>query len=62
MAEIVNLRLARKAKARTDKQKQAERNRAAFGRTAAEKKAATAERARQARELDGIRRGEEEGS
>ena len=36
MAEIVNLNRARKAKARVDATKQAEANRAKFGRTRAE--------------------------
>lgn len=37
-AEIVNLRQFRKQKARDEKEVKAERNRAAFGRTGAEKK------------------------
>lgn len=36
-AEIVNLRQARKAKARNEKERQAEQNRLTFGRTKAEK-------------------------
>jgi GAF domain-containing protein len=36
-AEIVNLRLARKAKARSEKERQAEQNRISFGRTKQEK-------------------------
>jgi hypothetical protein len=36
-AEIINLRQARKTKARADKEKQAEQNRLTFGRTKAEK-------------------------
>lgn len=36
-ADIVNLRQARKAKARTDKERQAEQNRLLHGRTKAEK-------------------------
>lgn len=36
-ADVVNLRQARKQKARSDKDDQAEKNRAAFGRTKAEK-------------------------
>lgn len=36
-AEIINLRQARKAKARNDKERQAEQNRLTFGRTKAEK-------------------------
>ena len=39
MAEIINLRQARKAKARAEKQQQAERNRAKHGRSKAEKDA-----------------------
>jgi hypothetical protein len=46
MAEIVNLRRARKARARAEAEKQAEANRAAFGRPKAEKRAAKAENAR----------------
>ena len=37
MGEIVNLRAARKAKARADKERQAEQNRRKFGRTRAER-------------------------
>lgn len=37
MADIVNLRQARKAKARSDKDKIAEANRAKFGRTKSER-------------------------
>lgn len=40
-AEIVNLRQFRKKQARSDKEKQAEQNRIAFGRTKAEKKLTT---------------------
>lgn len=36
-AEIVNLRQARKSKARSEKERQAEQNRLTFGRTKAEK-------------------------
>jgi hypothetical protein len=56
MAEIVNLNRARKAKARTVAKAQAEANRAAFGRTRAEKQAAADAAARLARTLDGARR------
>lgn len=35
--EIINLRMARKARARSEKEKQAEQNRLTFGRTKAEK-------------------------
>jgi hypothetical protein len=56
MAEIVNLNRARKAKARNLAKAQAEANRAAFGRTRAEKQAADDDAARLARTLDGARR------
>lgn len=41
-ADIVNLRQARKARSRTDKEKQAEQNRLFHGRSKAEKSLATA--------------------
>ena len=53
--EVVNLRLARKAKARDDKRKQAEANRALHGATKATKKHLKAEAERAARLLDGAR-------
>jgi hypothetical protein len=43
MANVVNLRHARKVKARADAEKQAEANRVSFGRTKAEKKKTQAE-------------------
>ena len=43
MAEIVNLRLARKKKARADKESRASENRIAFGRSKAERDASKAE-------------------
>lgn len=46
MAEIINLRMARKAKARAEAGRQAEQNRAKFGQTKAEKQARKAETAR----------------
>jgi Domain of unknown function (DUF4169) len=46
MADIINLRLARKAKARTESEKTAEQNRAKFGQTKAEKTARKLEEAR----------------
>lgn len=55
MAEIVNLKSVRKAKARTEKERAAEANRAKFGRTKAERKADDAEKARLDRTLDGAR-------
>jgi hypothetical protein len=56
MAEIINLRRARKAKARATAETTAAANRAAFGRTKVEKDAAKAEVARTDRILDGARR------
>lgn len=46
MGEVINLRQARKARARAEKEAQARENRARFGRTGAEKRrdADTAER------------------
>jgi hypothetical protein len=38
MGEVINLRQARKARARADKEAQAQENRARFGRTGAEKR------------------------
>jgi hypothetical protein len=46
MAEIVNLKSARKAKARATADQQAERNRQAFGRSKADKLAAEREQTR----------------
>lgn len=46
MAEIVNLRLVRKARARVDAEAKAAANRAAHGRTKAQKQADRAEQAR----------------
>ena len=43
MADIINLRRARKARARTEAEAQASANRARFGRTKAETRAAKAE-------------------
>ena len=56
MAEIVNLRLARKARDRTRAEQQAAENRAKFGRTKAEKQRDKAEAARETRGLEGARR------
>jgi hypothetical protein len=55
-AEIVNLRRARKAKARSEREKQAADNRIAFGRSKAEKALAEAERQRAGKSIDGHRR------
>jgi hypothetical protein len=56
MAEIVNLSKARKAKARADGKVQAAANRAAFGRSKAEKTADEAARKKAAAALDGALR------
>ena len=56
MAEIVNLRQARKRKARDDKDKAAEANRMTFGRTKAEKQVSKLEKARADKTLDGHKR------
>ena len=53
--DIVNLRQARKAKARAEKESQAATNRARFGRTKSEKQREAAEKARAERELAGKR-------
>ncbi len=56
MAEIINLRLARKARKRSDDVAQAEQNRAKFGRTRGEKDRDRIEAERQARLIDGAKR------
>ena len=58
MADVINLRRARKAKARDEAAKTAAANRAAFGRTKAERTATDAAEARRERLLDGARREE----
>ena len=55
-ADIVNLRRARKAKARADKEREATAKRALFGRTKAEKARQAAERGQAARALESHRR------
>ena len=55
MAEIVNLRQARKRKARAADQEAAAENRARFGRTGAQKVRDQAERGRLDRTVDGAR-------
>ncbi|MFN3869707.1 MAG: DUF4169 family protein [Hyphomicrobiaceae bacterium] len=52
-AEILNLRRARKAKARRDAEQKAAENRVLFGRTKAERQITRSERERNARQLDG---------
>lgn len=56
MAEIINLRLARKARNRSAAKARAEENRARHGRTRAEREAIEAESQRLSRTLDGARR------
>lgn len=56
MAEIVNLRRARKAKARAATAAQADANRLAFGRTRAEREVAALDAERARRLLDGAKR------
>ena len=56
MAEIVNLRQARKRRARAEKDAQAEQNRLSFGRTKAEREASAAKAELEARRLEGHRR------
>lgn len=56
MAEVINLRLARKAKARADKASQAASNRAAFGESKAAKAIRKTETQRAGRQLDGHKR------
>ncbi len=58
MADVVNLNRARKAKARTTAQAQAAANRAAFGRTKAQKVADADEAARRNALLDAAKREE----
>ncbi|MBL8564926.1 MAG: DUF4169 family protein [Hyphomicrobiaceae bacterium] len=55
-AEILNLRRARKEKARAEKERQAAENRVRFGRTKTERVIRTAESERSARDLDAHRR------
>ncbi|WEK02605.1 MAG: DUF4169 family protein [Candidatus Sphingomonas phytovorans] len=56
MAEIINLRIARKARARAAKDAAASANRLQFGRSGQDKRAARDEQARLDRTLDGARR------
>ena len=53
MSEIVNLRQAKKRRARAEKEAQAAANRATFGRTKAERKQRAAEQAKAEYDLDG---------
>ncbi len=56
MGEVVNLRMARKRKARAGREDTAARNRAAHGMSRAEKEANKAARDRAEKALDGHRR------
>jgi hypothetical protein len=58
MAEIISLSKARKAKARTEKEANAEANRLKFGRTKAEKLKDAAEKAQAEKHIDGHKRDE----
>jgi hypothetical protein len=58
MAGIVNLRQARKARARAEKETEAAANRSRFGRTKAERDAEAARRALAEKALEGHRREE----
>lgn len=55
MAEVINLRRARKARDRADAARVAAANRAKFGRTRAEREADAAGRAKAEHALDGAR-------
>ncbi|HEY3776765.1 MAG TPA: DUF4169 family protein [Rhizomicrobium sp.] len=59
MGDIVNLRRAKKAKAREDTQKQADANRAKHGTPKASRTASDAENKRAARAVDAHRREQE---
>lgn len=56
MAEIINLRMARKAKKRADAAQQAAENRAKFGRTKERKQQERMEAERTARTIESARR------
>lgn len=56
MAEIINLRMARKARKRSEDQSRAEQNRALSGRTKTEKSRDKVEKARSEHELEGHKR------
>ena len=60
MAEVINLRQARKQKARTEKEAAAAANRVAFGRTKAEKRLTEARNEQAERRLDGHLRTDED--
>jgi len=56
VGDVINLRLARKQRARDEASSKADRNRRLFGRTVAEKAADAAAKTRIERMLDGARR------
>ncbi len=56
MGDVINLNRARKTRAKVGQSAKADANRAAFGRTRAEKQARAAEQARQDAVLDGAKR------
>ena len=56
MAEIINLRLARKARARSEAETKAAANRARFGESKASRSVRSLDAARDARALDGAKR------
>ncbi|NMA99809.1 MAG: DUF4169 family protein [Phyllobacteriaceae bacterium] len=58
MADIINLRTARKQKARAEKEVQASQKRVIFGRTKAEKQKAAAEQRLADKLIDGHKRDE----
>ena len=58
MADIINLRNARKQKARVEKDAQAAQNRVLFGRTKAERLKQEAEKMLADRRIDGHRKGQ----
>ncbi|MEZ5667602.1 MAG: DUF4169 family protein [Alphaproteobacteria bacterium] len=60
MADIVNLRQARKRKARAEKERDAAANRARFGRTGAQKACDRMDQERRDRGLDGARLDDDE--
>lgn len=60
MTEIVNLNRARKKKRAEEAERQAEQNRAKFGRTKAERAKQAAERTALTRSLDGSKRDQPE--
>lgn len=56
MAEIINLRMARKARKRADGARDADANRRKHGETAGERKKRAMDAARLARDVDGAKR------